>query len=314
MKRSIRTLFSSSSSHSTTTTTTTTTFHDSQSGLLLSKPNRDLLRIHEINLLNTYGETNSFPSFSSPSKQSHLSTISYEIKTISEAISHATNNSTIITSSPRKYSTCITSHKELDALINYSNINSKTNLLKLQNCFSLSLSTYINSSSSSSSSSSLSSFQNALSIIKKANENNFLTRVTIMNAWIEGLDKLEDAVARLADIGASVITVSSFNSDDSDSSIYSIKELKKEYIPDDDEIREAIERVFNLDVAGDAMIERFSAQLNKNSVLIALQSGITRLVARSSSNHSDKDETKSLVQTSDLIQIAHNYGRRLVLQ
>ena len=308
MKRSFRTLFSSSSSHSTTTTTTT--FHDSQSGLLLSKPNRDLLRIHEINLLTTYGESNSFPSFSSPSKQSHLSTISYEIKTISEAISYATNNSTIITSSPRKYSTCISSHTELDALINYSNINSK----KLQNCFSLSLSTYINSSSSSSSSSSLSSFQNALSIIKKANENNFMTRVTIMNAWIEGLDKLEDAVARLADIGASVITVSAFNSDDIDSSIYSIKELKKEYIPDDDEIREAIERVFNLDVAGDAMIERFSAQLNKNSVLIALQSGITRLEARSNSNHSDKDETKSLVQTSDLIQIAHNYGRRLVLQ
>jgi hypothetical protein len=306
MKRSFRTLFSSSSSHSTTTT-----FHDSQSGLLLSKPNRDLLRIHEISLLNTYGESNSFPSFSSPSKQSlQLSTISYEIKTISEAISHATNNSTLITSSPRKYSTCISSHTELDALINYSNINSK----KLQNCFSLSLSTYINSSSSSSSSSSLSSFQNALSIIKKANENNFMTRVTIMNAWIEGLDKLEDAVARLADNGASVITVSAFNSDDIDSSIYSIKELKKEYIPDDDEIREAIERVFNLDVAGDAMIERFSAQLNKNSVLIALQSGITRLVARSNTNHSDKDETKSLVQTSDLIQIAHNYGRRLVLQ
>jgi hypothetical protein len=307
MKRSFRTLFSSSSSHSTTTTTT---FHDSQSGLLLSKPNRDLLRIHEINLLNTSGESNSFPSFSSPSKQSHLSTISYEIKTVSEAISYATNNSTIITTSPRKYSTCISSHTELDALINYSNINSK----KLQNCFSLSLSTYINSSSSSSSSSSLSSFQNALSIIKKANENNFLTRVTIMNAWIEGLDKLEDAVARLADIGASVITVSAFNSDDIDSSIYSIKELKKEYIPDDDEIRVAIERVFNLDVAGDAMIERFSAQLNKKSVLIALQSGITRLVARSNSNHSDKDETKSPVQTSDLIQIAHNYGRRLVLQ
>jgi hypothetical protein len=38
------------------------------------------------------------------------------------------------------------------------------------------------------------------------------------------------------------------------------------------------------------------AQLNKKSFLIALQSGITRLVSRSNTNHTDKVKEK-LIQT-----------------
>jgi hypothetical protein len=126
------------------------------------------------------------------------------------------------------------------------------------------------------------------------------------------LDALEDAVARLADSGAAVITAAAASSTSTTTDIERRNKQndKKSIINDldEDEVREAVERVFNLDVAGDAMLSRFCARLSLQSSKIALQAGITRLESQSDDNNEGY-----IIKTSELIQLAKEKGRKVIL-
>lgn len=89
-------------------------------------------------------------------------------------------------------------------------------------------------------------------------------RVEVSDAWSAPPSEIEDAVARLADAGANVITLV-----DGDAAG-----------ADEDAIRDAIERALNLDVAGDVLMERLSVRTRSaETVAAALDAGVTRLDA-----------------------------------
>jgi len=254
MKRSFRSLYSA------------VTFHDSQSGLLLSKPNRELLRIHEL------GYSNSTTTSPQTTREIPLR----------EAF--ALTSST----SPRLFSATVSSSADLDSILHRSDEQDKNNR------FSISLTARLEKAQLTKTDSLL----DTIKLIKRATGRGFLVRAVILNAWDSGLDALENSVGRLADNGASVITVSAQDEDNTNVD----DDL------DEDDVREAIERAFNLDVAGNAMMERLSARLSLKSSKIALQAGITRLESRA------YESTKvGIAQTSELIQLAIKEGRRVVL-
>jgi hypothetical protein len=97
--------------------------------------------------------------------------------------------------------------------------------------------------------------------IKSLTDAKLRARVEISNAWSLDSNSLEDVVARLADAGAHSITLID---DDAEGA-------------DEDSIREAVERAFNLDVAGDPLMERLGVRSrHKHSIEAALDAGITR--------------------------------------
>jgi len=253
MKRSCRSLYSA------------VTFHDSQSGLLLSKPNRELLRIHEL------GSSNSTTTSLQTTREIPLR----------EAF--ALTSSTF----PRLFSATVSSSADLDSILHRSNELDK-------NRFSISLTARLEKAQLTKTDSLL----DTINLIKRATDRGFLVRAVILNAWDSGLDALENSVGRLADNGASVITITAKNEDNTNVD----DDL------DEDDVREAIERVFNLDVAGDAMMERLSARLSLNNSKTALKAGITRLESRS-----DESTKVGIALTSELIQLAIKEGRRVVL-
>jgi len=265
MKRSFRTLYSA-------------TFHDSQSGLLLSKPDLGVLRIHEI-----FGK--------SKVNSSNLQT-TREIS-IPDALSLSSNTSS------RLYSATVSTSEELDNILRVSSSSSSNALSR----FSISLSTR---------GANTVSLRDTITLVKRATDQGFLVRASVLNAWEHGLDALEDAVARLADSGAAVITAAAASSTGTTTDIDRRNKLteKKSIINDldEDEVREAVERVFNLDVAGDAMLSRFCARLSLQSSKIALQAGITRLESQSDDNNDGY-----IIKTSELIQIAKEEGRKVIL-
>ena len=266
MKRSFRTLYSA-------------TFHDSQSGLLLSKPDLGVLRIHEI-----FGK--------SKVNSSNLQT-TREIS-IPEALSLSPNTSS------RLHSATVSTSEELDNILRVSSSSSSSNA---QSRFSISLSTRVANTVS---------LRDTITLVKRATDQGILVRACVLNAWEHGLDALEDAVARLADSGAAVITAAAASSTSTTTDIdRRNKENEKKSIIndlDEDEVREAVERVFNLDVAGDAMLERFCARLSLQSSKIALQAGITRLESQSDDNNDGY-----IIKTSELIQLAKEEGRKVIL-
>lgn len=254
MKRSFRTLYSA-------------TFQDSQSGLLLLKPQREVLRIHEI------GSSSKNSTITSPRTTREIP--------LREAF--ALTSST----SPRLFSATVSSSADLDSILHRSNEQDKYR-------FSISLTARLEKAKNTKTDSLL----DTINLIKRATGRGFLVRAVILNAWDSGLDALENSVGRLADVGASVITVSAQDEDNTNVD----DDL------DEDDVREAIERVFNLDVAGDAMMERLSARLSLKSSNVAIQSGITRLESRA-----DESTKVGIALTSELIQLAIKKGRRVVL-
>ena len=265
MKRSFRTLYSA-------------TFHDSQSGLLLSKPDLGVLRIHEI--------------FGQSKVKSSIHPVTREIS-IPEALSLSSNNSS------RLYSATVSTSEELDNILRVSSSSSSN----AQSRFSISLSTR---------GANTVSLRDTIALVKRATDQGFLVRACVLNAWEHGLDALEDAVARLADSGAAVITAAAASSTSTTTDIdrRNKQNDKKSIINDldEDEVREAVERVFNLDVAGDAMLSRFCARLSFQSSKIALQAGITRLESQSDDNNDGY-----IIKTSELIQLAKEEGRKVIL-
>lgn len=189
--------------------------------------------------------------------------------------------------SPRLFSATVSSSADLDSILHRSNEQDK-------NRFSISLTARLEKAKNTKTDSLL----DTINLIKRAAGRGFYVRAVILNAWDSGLDALENSVGRLADVGASVITVSAQDEDNTNVD----DDL------DEDDVREAIERVFNLDVAGDAMMERLSARLSLKSSKIAIETGITRLESRA-----DESTKVGIALTSELIQLAMKKGRRVVL-
>ena len=252
MKRSFRTLYSA-------------TFQDSQSGLLLVKPQRGVLRIHEIGSSSNSTSTSPQTTRDIPLREAFALTSSIP---------------------PRLFSATVSSSADLDSILHRSNEQDK-------NRFSISLTARLEKANNTKTDSLL----DTINLIKRATGRGFLVRAVILNAWDSGLDALENSVGRLADSGASVITVSAQDEDNTNVD----DDL------DEDDVREAIERVFNLDVAGDAMMERLSARLSLKSSKIAIETGITRLESQA-----DESTKVGIAFTSELIQLAIKKGRRVV--
>jgi len=87
-------------------------------------------------------------------------------------------------------------------------------------------------------------------------------RVVLERGFAAGPDAAEDAVARFADAGAAVIVLAGAADGSED---------------DEDEVREAIERSFNLDVAGDALLERLAVRGSARTLAAALAAGVSRV-------------------------------------
>ena len=91
---------------------------------------------------------------------------------------------------------------------------------------------------------------------------NMRVRVVLESGFATGPEAAEDAVARFADAGAAVIVLAGASNGSND---------------DEDEVREAIERSFNLDVAGDALLERLAVRGSARTLAAALTAGVTRV-------------------------------------
>lgn len=111
-------------------------------------------------------------------------------------------------------------------------------------------------------------------------------RAEVADAWSLSPADIEDAVARLADAGASVITLV-----DGDAAG-----------ADEDAVRDAIERAMNLDVAGDVLMERLSVRSrHAETVATALDAGVTRLDTDATGRHA--------VRPSVIIELADARNR-----
>lgn len=103
-----------------------------------------------------------------------------------------------------------------------------------------------------------------VSLIKAAAQVGLLARAELSSAWTLNVFELEDAVARLADAGASVITLVDGALDDAGAA-------------DADDVRAAVEAAFGLDVAGDILMSRMSVRGPRATLEAALEAGVTRV-------------------------------------
>lgn len=109
--------------------------------------------------------------------------------------------------------------------------------------------------------------------------------------------EVEDVVALLADAGASVITIT-VAADDGD-----VGEAV-----DADEVREAIERAHNLDVGGDAMLERICFRGGAEACEEAMRAGATRLEA-----HSGGGRRRGVAETAAVLRLAAEQKRKIIV-
>ena len=119
-------------------------------------------------------------------------------------------------------------------------------------------------------------------------------RAVVLGAWRAGVgaDALEDAVARLADAGAAVVTLAAGSDNDTAAADDA----------DEDAVREAVERAHNLDVAGDAMLERLGVRGPLATCAAALRAGATRADAH------ERGEGGA-ARSAELLALAAELGR-----
>jgi len=118
-------------------------------------------------------------------------------------------------------------------------------------------------------------------------------RAVVLSAFALEPDALEDLVARLADAGAAEVTLAAGDG------------ARAAPPVDEEAVREAVERAFALDVAGDALLERLGVRGSLAACAAALRAGATRLEAHARGG-------LGAAATADVLDLAREHGREVV--
>lgn len=206
------------------------TFLDSQSGLKLTRPQRNFVRIHELS------------TSTSPLSQSESADI---------PLTNALNPA--YTSAPKGLMLFAPIGSEADAAaLRGARVGTVGATVTLQ----LPLTAK--------------ALKEGIALVSAASggANKLRVRVVLDGAFAvpDDADAVEDVVARVADANAAIIVLAGKRA-------VSVQEEAD----DDDDVRDAIERAFNLDVAGDALLERLAVRGSSATLAAALRAGVRRV-------------------------------------
>jgi hypothetical protein len=267
-----RTLTLPSRASSSSSASSADAFHDSQSGLLLARPRRDVLRVHELALSRSPADAAALRDAAAPSP------LATRELSLALALALALDNNGGVRaarSAPRPapaYSAEVRSEDELAALASCA--------LARAGLLGASISVHSRTSQS-------------FDLLRRGVSEGVRFRAVVVRAVGCDLDasEVEDVVALLADAGASVVTLAA--ADDGEAI-------------DADEVREAVERAHNLDVAGDAMLERVCFRGSAEACAEALRAGVTRVEAHSG-------RLRGVADAATVLRLASENGRKVVL-